>query len=157
MKKSLFLGLMLAATATLTSAAPGFTSGLSAEDQKKAGLDRLSTEERAYLDELIAHAGKHAAKATESSKSSDHVTLQSGAKVEFAAVESQIDGSFTGWSGKAVFNLKNGQRWKLANTGSSYYCPPIENPKVTITSAGFGGYNMKIQDVPGKVRVVPVE
>jgi hypothetical protein len=83
------------------------------------------------------------------------VLLTPGTEVEYAAVESRIAGDFTGWEGRPIFTLENGQRWQIAN-GGSYSTPPIASPKVKIVPASLGGFWMTIEGVSQRVRVAPI-
>jgi hypothetical protein len=83
------------------------------------------------------------------------VLLAPGTDVEYAAIESRIAGDFTGWDGKAIFTLENGQRWQLANAGR-YYTPALSSPKVKIVPASMGGFWMTIEGVNQRVKVVPL-
>jgi hypothetical protein len=84
------------------------------------------------------------------------VLLAAGTEIEYTPTESRIAGDFTGWSGRSVIVLENGQRWQIAN-GGSYITPPIPSPKVTIFPAKLGGFWMKIEGVGSRVKVVLVE
>ncbi len=83
------------------------------------------------------------------------VLLTPGTDVDYAVTESRIVGDFTGWEGKAIFSLENGQRWQLANAGR-YYTPTIPSPKVKISPATMGGFWMTIEGVNQRVKVVPL-
>jgi hypothetical protein len=83
------------------------------------------------------------------------VLVPAGAQIEVAGIESRIVGDFTGWRGKAIFTLENGQRWQMANA-DEYYTPAIKSPAVKIAPASFGGFWMTIEGVSQRVRVVPV-
>ncbi len=82
------------------------------------------------------------------------VLLTPGTEIEYATVESRIAGDFTGWDGRAVLTLENGQRWQIAN-GGNYSTPPLPRPKVTIVPASLGGFWMTIEGVTNRVRVAP--
>lgn len=82
------------------------------------------------------------------------VLLTPGTEIEYTTVESRIAGNFTGWEGRAVLTLENGQRWQIAN-GGSYMTPPLANPAVKIAPASLGGFWMTIQGVANRVRVTP--
>jgi hypothetical protein len=59
------------------------------------------------------------------------------------AVESRIDGEFTGWSGETTFKLQNGQVWRQSSYAYWYhyaYCP-----EVVIYDAG-AGYVLRLAD-----------
>jgi hypothetical protein len=82
------------------------------------------------------------------------VLLAPGTEIEYAAVESRIAGNFTGWDGRAVLTLENGQRWQIAN-GGNYSTPPLLSPQVKITPAPLGGFWMTIEGVTMRVKVLP--
>lgn len=83
------------------------------------------------------------------------VLLTPGTEIEYATVESRLAGKFTGWEGRAVLTLENGQRWQIAN-GGSYMTPPLASPKVTIVPANLGGFWMTIEGVASRVKVLPL-
>jgi biotin carboxyl carrier protein len=82
--------------------------------------------------------------------------LPAGTTVEYAAVESRIAGNFSGWQGRTVFTLENGQRWQVVNAGE-YFSPTVRNPVVRISPASFGGFWMTIEGVNQRVRVASLE
>ncbi len=144
MRRLLFVA-ALVAVCLVARAAEGFTASLSAEEFHRAGLDKLSPAERAVLDALV--------QSRTSGASSKEVVVQPGTRVVEAAMESRIDGKFTGWEGRTVFRLKNGQQWQVANPGEGYWCPAMMNPRVRITPSSLGGYWMVIEAVELRVRV----
>ena len=83
------------------------------------------------------------------------VLLTPGTEIEYATVESRIAGNFTGWEGRAVLTLENGQRWQIAN-GGSYMTPPLPSPKVKIVPANLGGFWMTIEGMTSRVKVQPL-
>lgn len=66
------------------------------------------------------------------------------------AIESQIDGTFEGWSGDTVFKLTNGQLWQQSSYAYTYHY--AYRPKVVIFS-GDGGCKMKVDGVSDTVSV----
>jgi hypothetical protein len=71
-------------------------------------------------------------------------------------IESRIVGKFTGWQGRTVFRLENGQVWQVANAGTSYYSPALMNPQVKITPAALGAFWLTIPEIDQRVKVVPL-
>lgn len=71
-------------------------------------------------------------------------------------LETSIAGKFTGWEGRSIFHLENGQRWQVAN-GGSYVSPTVDSPKVKIYPAKLGGFWMKIEGVNSPVKVLPID
>ena len=58
-------------------------------------------------------------------------------------LQTRIKGDFTGWEGKTIFELENGQVWEQAESGQYYY--PMKNPEVLISKTGIiGNYRMQV-------------
>ena len=81
--------------------------------------------------------------------------LAPGTEIAYATVESRIAGNFTGWDGRAVLTLENGQRWQIAN-GGNYSTPALPSPQVKITPAALGGFWMTLEGVAMRVKVLPL-
>jgi len=75
------------------------------------------------------------------------------------SIEARLAGDFTGWTGKTVFALDNGQVWRQTRNYIQPYSPrkPISQPKVTITRGALGSYNMRIEGVRKTVQVKRVK
>jgi len=70
------------------------------------------------------------------------------------AIESNIDGEFTGWEGETIFKTLNGQIWLQVDY--SYHYTYAYMPKVTISLAG-GGCRMQVEGVQATIAVIQVE
>lgn len=154
-----------------------FSDSLRPQDFSSAGLAKLSPDELARLDTLVrdykreaearaaqaedeARAAKIEAaeqRKAEASRMAQIKKVSPRAALEIEPIETRIKGKFTGWDGKAVFALENGDRWQVANSGTSYYTPAIDNPRVKIEPAAFGGFWMTIFDIDQRVRVKPLQ
>lgn len=161
MRRLLFLVAAVAFGAAPSFAAESFTRSLSADEFHRAGLDKLSPAERTYLDGLVQLrlSGAAAARAPESPEPAGRravVVVSPGTRVVESAVESRIDGKFTGWEGLTVFRLQNGQRWQVANSDDEYWHPAVMNPRVRIVASSFGGYWMTVEKFNLRVRVKPL-
>lgn len=66
-------------------------------------------------------------------------------------IESTIEGEFSGWTGKTVFHLANGQVWRQSQPGRLYH--KATNPKVIIKKAAFGSYRLKVEGANARVYV----
>ncbi len=67
------------------------------------------------------------------------------------AVDSHIVGAFTGWRGRTLFKLRNGQLWQQEGYGHRYRYSFM--PRVLITRSG-DRYDMLVEgvDIPVPVR-----
>ncbi|MBI5426525.1 MAG: hypothetical protein HZA32_20815 [Opitutae bacterium] len=166
---------MIAVSAT---AADAFLKNLPPEKFAAAGLNKLTAEELAQLEQLIAEreqgavktavatvraeAPKAAAKAETKASGPSWlralVTLQETAdKPEAAeAVESRLAGDYEGWTGKTVFKLENGQIWQQTG-GSARYDDKRHAPAVKIYPGMLGAYWLEIEGVRERVKVKPVK
>ena len=119
---------------------PGVEKAMSPQDYDAAGLQKLTSEERARLDEFIRRfvassnqvAGE---KAVDRAVKERKVTPPE-------VIQSRIVGPFTGYKSDTVFTLENGQVWRQSQPGSRYF-PVVESPPVLIVK-GTIGYRMYI-------------
>ena len=150
--------------ARLDTLVQDFKSGaLLAAKREAAAADAARVAAEAKAAKAEASANERAAQAAAAEKKKNEtslltkakVLLTPGTEVAYADTDSRIAGNFTGWEGRAVLLLENGQRWQIAN-GGSYVTPPIPSPKVKIVPASLGGFWMTIEGVNQRVRVMPL-
>ena len=130
---------------------PGVQKAMTPEQYEAAGLSKLDAAERAKLDEFIrsyvaVSNEKVATTAVDKAVKENKVSAPQ-------VIQSRIVGPFTGYTGRTVFTLENGQRWAQSQFDSAYY-PKIDSPPVVIVKAGFG-YRMYIAG-GGAIRVTLV-
>lgn len=134
-----------------TPAFPGLQKAMTPEQYEAAGLSKLEAAERAKLDEFIRNYvavsnEKVATTAVDKAVKENKVSAPE-------VIQSRIVGPFTGYTGRTVFTLENGQRWAQSQFDSAYF-PKIDSPPVVIVKAGFG-YRMYIAG-GGAIRVTKV-
>jgi hypothetical protein len=134
-----------------TPAFPGLQKAMTPEQYEAAGLSKLDPAERAKLDDFIKN---YVAVSNEKVATSAVDKAIKEKKVsEPEVIQSRIVGPFTGYTGRTVFTLENGQRWAQSQYDSAYF-PKIDSPPVIIVRAGFG-YRMYIAG-GGAIRVSKV-
>jgi len=143
--------LSLPAAEPETPAFPGLQKAMTPEQYEAAGLSKLEAAERAKLDEFIRNYvavsnEKVATTAVDKAVKENKVSAPE-------VIQSRIVGPFTGYTGRTVFTLENGQRWAQSQFDSAYF-PRIDSPPVIIVKAGFG-YRMYIAG-GGAIRVTKV-
>ena len=127
---------------------PGVEKAMTPEQYEAAGLSKLDAAERAKLDDFIRH---YVAVSNEKVATTAVDKAIKEKKVsEPEVIQSRIVGPFTGYTGRTVFTLENGQRWAQSQYDTAYY-PKMDSPGVVIVKAGFG-YRMYIQGA-GAIRV----
>ena len=125
---------------------------MSQAEQRSAGLDKLSQDELKFLNEWLRTHGA----------GSPQIVSPSGQPVFYPSdsarevVESHISGTFTGWRGKTVFKLDNGQEWKQAESGM-YDAGKFEDPAVRIKPMLLGSWLMYVDGCGCSVRVQRVK
>ena len=130
----------------------GVQKAMTPEEYEAAGLQKLDPAERAKLDEFIR---KYVATSNEQVATSAVDKAIKENKVSAPEViQSRIVGPFTGYNGRTIFTLENGQRWAQSQRDSAYF-PKIDSPPVLIMKAGFG-YRMYIAG-GGAIRVSKVQ
>jgi len=151
---SLVLCFLLASLASLPAAEPespafpGVQKAMTPEQYEAAGLSKLDAAERAKLDEFIrsyvaVSNEKIATTAVDKAVKENKVSAPQ-------VIQSKIVGPFTGYTGRTIFTLENGQRWAQSQYDSAYF-PKIDSPSVVIVKSGFG-YRMYIAG-GGNIRV----
>lgn len=74
---------------------------------------------------------------------------------EVKELRSRYVGEFTGWDGKTVFRLENGQVWQQIEQGRMSW--KATNPMITIKRGFMGSYVLKVEGVNKTVRVKRIE
>ena len=113
-----------------------------------AGLDKLSPEELKNLNDWLR--GKAATTTTVVTPSGQPVFYPK--EFDREPVESRIDGKFSGWRGKTVFRLENGQEWTQAESGS-FTNGTYDHPKVRVKPMLLGSWLLSIEACGCSVRV----
>jgi hypothetical protein len=174
------LGLALIAGAGVARA--GFWEQLTPAERRAAGLDRLTPEQQAALNQLaerFLHPGagpvREATRQAIRDEARQEVREQVRAEVKqelqaeerkkaaaqagLPAEESQtvirtrIVGAFHGWSGATVFRLANGQVWVQTNNTDRYWVATMQNPEVEIRASQLGGWKLYLLDKGAWLRV----
>jgi hypothetical protein len=148
---SRLVSILLLATASAASAqtqSPTLEERMSQAEFHAAGLDKLSAEELQQLNGwLQAHGGattrSHNGKGKPDFYPDDD---------ERTAVTAHIAGTFTGWRGKTVFTLDNGQQWQQTESGS-YNAGAFDNPAVEIKPMILGSWLLSVKGCGCSVRV----
>ena len=80
------------------------------------------------------------------------VLLTPGTEVEYETVQTRLLGEFQGWQTGTVFNLENGQRWRVES--GSYITSPEAGPrKVRIVPGLMGSFFLEIEGVRQRPKI----
>ena len=125
---------------------------MSRDEFRRAGLERLSAEELAYLKAYLSGSVRESVTSA-TQQNSDRVEPQTGSEAAFGeeqlkrkvekdvpeAITARINGEFRGWDGNTVFRLDNGQVWKQ-RVGGKYRSRKRQDPEIVIERGRFGYY-----------------
>lgn len=170
MKRAMLCWVFVLFLPVAISAQENFTERLSPEERKSAGLDRLTPGQLAALDALVKRdreSGAKSLRATVRAELREEVKQEAKAEAKAEArketeerrtaetrVLSRIMGKFSGWDGRTVFKLENGQVWRQQDP-EVHYVKPVDSPAVLIEKV-FGGWRLYDQE-GGWVRVVRIK
>lgn len=149
MKKLYFAVLVGLGIANMASAQDATFGGLEkAMDPgtyQRAGLQKLTTGERAVLDEFVKNyvmAKQKDAAAVAAAQAVDRAVKERKVNPP-EVIESRIVGPYKGYGLRTIFRLANGQSWQPTNS-EIVTISPIESPNVAIYRDMFG-YKMFIE------------
>jgi len=151
----------------------GFSSleeQMTGKEYKAAGLDKLTPEELAALNNWIrnhsvatldtprAGSASAAVAATTGAEPADTRGLKNKSKDDGdrTPIQSRLVGSFSGWDGHAVFKLENGMIWEQDDK-DKFYIREIQNPEVTIKPGLFGSWHLSVEGYSSRCRVERVQ
>jgi hypothetical protein len=156
-KIALALALLLSCLPFAALAAPpgiGIEHGLTAEQLKETGLDSLSPAQLAALNRLL---GEKSAEATQAAsvEASRRDGKQGGdwlVGFDDKPVKARLKGSVAGWTPGTVFELENGQQWKVLK-GSMKLPKVMESPEVVLIPGIAGRWFLQFDEDQPKARV----
>ena len=125
---------------------PGVVKSMTPGEYARAGLDKLSPQERRALDEWIAQYTGREIEQTVADKVAEVRRLEVAPQpreITADRIVANLAPPFDGWSGKTTFTLDNGQVWKQRLEGRYRYSGA--DTRVTITKNFFGFYVMTLE------------
>lgn len=151
-KSVAFLVLALTASAAGASGFSSLEERMSQQEFDAAGLDKLSPDELARLNDWLR--SHWPAQAVAPFPANADTQRLSGVAAPRDAIVSRLVGEFTGWDSRSVFHLENGMVWEgTGDTVSRLQTPKLENPTVIIEPASFGTWLLRIEGYNATLRV----
>jgi hypothetical protein len=140
----------------------------SAEQMRATGLDTLSSEQLALLNSLLSEeiavtveaeveqARKESGAAATSDDSGTSATSANFIGLNEEPIKSRLKGSISGWEPGTVFELENGQQWKVLK-GKVTLRETLLDPEIKVVP-GFAGrwFLQVVEDMP-KARVYRID
>ncbi|ODU45030.1 hypothetical protein [uncultured Aquimonas sp.] len=145
------------AGASLSLHAQDFSSleeRMSQREFERAGLQKLSAEELAFLNRWLVDKGLTAMPAE--TVRNDRIGLPAERNAANDEVRSRLLGSFRGWTGNTVFRLENGQVWQQTD-GGRLAGVNLDSPEVKIEKSLFGAWYLSVEGYNTRAKVRRLE
>lgn len=131
---------------------------LTAEQFHATGLDTLSPAQLELLNRLLR---EEATKTVEVAKAQglraeDGQDRKSYIGLDEGPIKSRLKGSVTGWEPGTVFELENGQQWKVLK-GSMKLRKPMETPEILVVPGIAGRWFLQVDEDMPKARVYRID
>lgn len=156
----ILIALLLVAAAGFTDAQQGFSTveeRMTGKEFTDAGLDKLSAEELAALNEwLRSHSVATLENRNQEYTDTRGFESRAMSDLDDSDVVSPIKGDFSGWSGDTVFELENGMIWQQ-NESDTFYMPPTSKAVAVIERGVFNSWRLRIQGYNRSVSVKRIE
>lgn len=144
--------LVLAAPSALAQEFSSLEERMSSDDFSSAGLERLSADELARLNDWLRSHWPASAAATPYPVQADNRGL-SDPVASRNAIVSRIKGEFTGWDSRTTFTLENGMVWEIAGSFTPLAIRPVQDPTVIIEPGLLGAWNLRVEGYNASARV----
>lgn len=126
----------------------GLKQRMSNSEFSAAGLNKLTPDELASLDQWLSGHAKVKTKMVSSTGKPVFYT-DSGRRQK---IRTHIKGEFSGWHGSDIFTLENGQVWQQVGTDQPS-CSSSNNPQATVKPSLFGNWLMYVNGCNNSVHV----
>lgn len=158
-KTILALASMLACVPFAAMAGPPYVDieqGLTTEQLHETGLDSLSPAQLGALNRLLRAKSADAAKAMPTGASRQDAGQGQGGGwligLDDKPIKTRLKGSTDGWEPGTVFELENGQQWKVLK-GSMKLPKVMESPEVVLVPGIAGRWFLQFDEDQPKARV----
>lgn len=161
----LALGLVAAFAARASGDYVDLEQRLTPEQRHATGIDTLTPEQLALLNQLLRNDQQHQ---VETARSEVRNEMKSAPATERAAgparlaglddgpIHSRAEGRIEGWQPGTVFSLANGQRWKVLK-GDVTLRAPLESPEVVVVPGVAGRWFLQVVEDMPKARVYRID
>lgn len=124
---------------------------LSADQRRQTGIDSLSSEQLAALNSILREE-------TRKTEAEGGLLAQGRTLAGFDGepIKSGISGPVAGWAPGTVFELENGQRWKVLK-GEMKLRKPIVAPRIIVVPGIAGRWFLQVDEDLPKARVYRID
>lgn len=128
---------------------------LSSEQLRETGLDTLSPAQLQRLNQLLRDDSKKVSEA-EQSQRKDDANRSSFIGLNDKPIKSRLKGEVSGWDVDTVFELENGQKWKVLK-GYMKLRKPMQSPEILVVPGIAGRWFLQVDEDLPKARVYRID
>lgn len=160
MLRTLILSAGLALVATTAQAQSAYVEvekRFNAEEMHEAGLDTLSAAQLAALNRLLRE--KQLMPTPTNSTAEGHSRTdapRSYIGLDDKPIHSRVKGNVDGWAPGTVFELENGQQWKVLK-GEMKLRKPLHAPEIVVVPGIAGRWFLQVDEDMPKARVYRID
>jgi hypothetical protein len=121
--------------------APDVRELMTPEEFGAAGLERLSPQEIEALNRWLV---RYTANEAPVQRRASPAVREAMAEVDAVEIRTRIAGDFSGWNGKTVFRLENGQVWQQRTDGR--WTRRLQSPEVVLSKNVLGFWMLRVVD-----------
>jgi hypothetical protein len=131
---------------------------LSAHQLRDTGLDTLSADQLKLLNSLLRDDAVKAMEASKAELREDGLASGASSLIGFndEPIRSRLKGSVSGWEPGTVFELENGQSWKVLK-GNMKLRKPFESPEIVVVPGIAGRWFLQVDEDLPKARVYRID
>lgn len=128
---------------------------LTIEQLRETGLNTLSPEQLERLNQLL-NAESNTLTKTEKTTNQDQPIPNSYIGLNDKPIKSRLKGSVSGWDVDTIFELENGQRWKVLK-GNMKLRKSISSPDIIVVPGIAGRWFLQVDEDLPKARVYRID
>jgi len=121
----------------------------------ETGLDTLSPQQLNKLNQLLREDAATTAK-IEKQQSTEQAGGKSYIGLDDRPIKSRLMGTINGWDIDTVFELENGQKWKVLK-GNMKLRKPMESPEIIVVPGIAGRWFLQVDEDLPKARVYRID
>lgn len=129
---------------------------LTAEQLHATGLDQLSPGQLKLLNALLREDVLEAVKASKRETETERAASSSLIGLNDEPIRSRVRGRVGGWAPGTVFELENGQSWKVLK-GEMKLRQPFESPDIVVVPGIAGRWFLQVDEDMPKARVYRID
>jgi hypothetical protein len=157
--KKIIVAALLALTMTTLFAREAYVNleqRLTSEQMKATGLDNLKPEQLALLNQILSDASSKQIKQEQVARRDNVNEPMLYAGMDDKPITTRVRGSISGWEPGIVFELDNGQTWKVLK-GSMKLRDVRNNPEVILVPGMAGRWFLQVDEDLPKARIYRID